>query len=457
MERIFAKGAEIPGAFGRTFQCLMDHTVGSALAPSDGYRSKTGRCGAPARIAGVGTVSNFNKLWLGQTISLLGSAMTQFALPTLAVLVLHATPVQLGTLIALETLPFPILGMIVGVVVDRLSRRQIMIAADLIRFAVLVSVPIAALSRVLGMPQLYAVALLSGTASAFFGIAYQSYLPALVPAERLTDANAKLEFSNSGAAMAGMAAAGILVQFVGAAFAIAADAVSYLASVASLLTIRAPEDRSAKPSLSLRQAVREIGEGLRVVFGSNDLRWILCATATTNFGGAMIMAVFFIYAYRGLHLQPGILGVVDGFANVGFVGALFAVRIRNRYGLRATLAGSLLVAGAGSMAILLAGVAVPYAVLFVQGAMLAIAVPIYNINQVSYRQALVDARLQGRMNATMRAFVWGTMPLGSLVGGWLGGVAGAPATIAAGALLSCAAAVFVLPLKERYPLGKNAG
>lgn len=379
--------------------------------------------------------------------------MTRFALPTMAVLMLHASAVQLGTLVALEMLPFPILGMIVGVVVDRTPRRRIMIIADLVRFAVLASVPITALLGVMGMPQLYAVALLTGTASAFFGIAYQSYLPAIVPAERLTDANAKLELSNSGAAMAGMALAGTLVQLAGAAFAIAADALSYLVSVASLLTISTAEGRDdARPRLSLRQAGREMAEGLRVVFGFNDLRWILCATATTNFGGAMIMAVFFIYAYRGLHLQPGLLGFVDGLANVGFVGALFAVRIRNRFGLRTTLAGSLLVAGAASMGILLAGVAAPYAVLFAQGAALAIAIPIYNINQVSYRQALVDVRLQGRMNATMRTFVWGTMPLGSLVGGWLGAAAGAPATIAVGAALSLAAAALVLPLEERDAL-----
>jgi MFS family permease len=394
-------------------------------------------------------VSNFNKLWLGQTISLLGSAVTMFALPTLAVLVLHATPVQLGALTALQTLPFPILGMFVGVVADRVSRRRIMIVADIVRFVALASIPIAAASRTLEMPQLYGVALVSGSASAFFGIAYLSYLPAIVPAKGLTGANAKLELSNSGSAMAGIALAGVLVQWIGAALAIAVDAVSYIASVISLLTIRAKEEPHEGPPLSLRQAGHEISEGLKVVFRSNDLRWILYATATSNLGGAMIMAVFFIYAYRLLHLQPGLLGLVDGFANLGFVGALFAVRVRNRLGLRATLVGSLLVTGLGSMCILLAGIAAPYVVLFAQGAVVAVAVPIYNINQVSYRQALVDARLQGRMNATMRTFVWGTMPLGSIIGGWLGALAGVPTTIACGALVSCLAALWILPLRVR--------
>jgi predicted MFS family arabinose efflux permease len=239
------------------------------------------------------------------------------------------------------------------------------------------------------------------------------------------------------------------VQLIGAPLAIAADAVSYIASVISLLTIRAAEEPHKGPRLSLRQAGREIAEGLKVVFRSDDLRWILYATATSNLGGAMIMAVFFIYAYRLLHLQPGLLGLVDGLANLGFVGALFAVRVRNRQGLRATLVGSLLVTGVGSMCILLAGIAAPYVVLFAQGAVVAVAVPIYNINQVSYRQALVDARLQGRMNATMRTFVWGTMPLGSIIGGWLGALAGVPTTIACGALVSCLAALWILPLRVR--------
>lgn len=394
-------------------------------------------------------MSDFNKLWLGQTVSLLGSAVTLFALPTLAVLVLHATALQVGALTALETLPFPVLGMLVGVIADRVSRRRIMIGADVVRLAALASIPLAALGKVLAMPQLYAVALITGSASAFFGISYQAYLPVLVPRERLTDANAKLEFSNSGSAMAGRAFAGVLVQWIGAAFALAVDAASYLVSVISLLTIRKHEPAHAGPPLTPRQAAREMREGLAVVFKSDDLRWILCATATTNFGSAMIMAVFFIFAYRILHVQPGLLGVVDGFANVGFIGAILAVRIRSRFGLRITLMGALFASGAASLAILLAVLGAPYVVLFVQGAIFAIAVPIYNVNQVSYRQGLIDVRLQGRMNATMRTFVWGTLPLGSIAGGWLGTVAGVQTTIAIGGLLACAAAVWILPLRSR--------
>src|SRR5215469_9279388 len=125
-------------------------------------------------------MSEFNKLWVGQTVSLVGTVLTNFALPTLAVLTLHASASQVGVLVALETLPFPILGMIVGVLADRLSRRKIMIVADIVRFFALATIPIAAASGVLHLPQLYAVSLVTGCASAFFGITYQAYLPVVV-------------------------------------------------------------------------------------------------------------------------------------------------------------------------------------------------------------------------------------------------------------------------------------
>ncbi len=394
-------------------------------------------------------MSEFQKLWAGQTVSLLGTALTNFALPTLAVLVLHATAPEVGTIAALQTLPFPLLGMFVGVIADRYSRRRIMIAADWVRFIVLASVPIAAFLGILKLPQLYAVALLGGTASAFFGITYQSYLPVLVPAEQLTGANTKLEFSNSASQMAGSALAGGFVQWIGAAGAIAIDAVSYLVSVASLGLIRTREPKHDGPPLSFRQGLREIGEGLSFVLHASDLRWIATATATSNLGASMIDAVILIYAYRVLHLKPGLLGLAFGLAELGFVGALFSTKIRKRCGLRPSLIVALLAAAVGAAAYLLGQIGWPYLAVFVGSAIITIATPIYNINQVSYRQALTNVSMQGRVNATMRTFVWATLPLGALVGGYLGGVAGIPATIAVGATICGLAALWLVPFRER--------
>lgn len=394
-------------------------------------------------------MNEFNKLWAGQTISLLGSALTMFALPTLAVLVLHASPVEVGALTALQALPFPILGMLVGVLADRLSRRRIMIVADIVRFGALGTIPLTAAFGMLRMPQLYAVSLVTGCASAFFGITYQSYLPVLVSRDRLTDANTKLEFSNSAASMSGNALAGALVQWIGAAAAIAFDAFTYLVSVASLVMIHAPEPEHDGPPLSLRQALREMLEGVNVVFHSPDLRWIASATATINFGGSVVNAVLLIYAYRILHLQPGLLGVVFGVAEVGFIGALFATRVRKWLGLRSALIISLVVDGVATACMLLAQTTQPYVVLFLTTAAITLFIPVYNVNQVSYRQALVDVRMQGRMNATIRTFVWGTIPLGALAGGYAGSAIGVQATIAVGAAISAVSALWLLPLRER--------
>lgn len=394
-------------------------------------------------------MTNFNKLWAGQTISLLGSALTTFALPTLAVVVLHATPIQLGLLTAMETLPFPIFGVFIGVLADRWPRRRIMIIADVTRFLFLATIPIAASLGRLNLGLLYVVGLASGIGSAFFGITYQSYLPEIVAKDRLMDANMKLEFSNSGSNMAGSALAGVLVQFVGAVAAIGVDAASYIFSVLSLSQIHATPSKHHGPTLSPRQLQRDIGEGLQIVWHSSDLRWIAAATATTNFGGAMISVVTLLYAYRILHVQPGLLGVVYGFAELGFIGALLSPRIRGRFGLRATLIGSLVLSALAAGCMLLAQFMAPYVVLFIGAAISAISVPIYNINQVSYRQALIDIGLQGRVNATIRTFVWGTMPLGALAGGWLATWTDAPRTILAGSIVAGLAALWLLPIRER--------
>jgi predicted MFS family arabinose efflux permease len=249
--------------------------------------------------------------------------------------------------------------------------------------------------------------------------------------------------------MIGNALGGILIQWIGAVFAVAIDAISYLVSIASLAMMRVHERPHEGPSLTFRQGLAEMREGLQVVLQSPDLRWIAGSTATINFGLSFIGAVIFIYAYRQLHMQPGPLGIIWGVGEVGFIGALLAVSVRKRLGLRATLISMALLGGASQAVLLFAQSGWPYVFYFVSAAAFNITVPIYNVNQISYRQALVDERLQGRMNATMRTIVWGTLPLGAWVGGWLGTVVGVPATIAIGSAVSAGAALWLIPLRER--------
>jgi MFS family permease len=351
-------------------------------------------------------------------------------------------------------LPFPALGLLVGVWVDRLPRRGVLVAADGGRVFLLAVIPLAAFCGVLQLWHVYAVGLCAGICTVFFDVAYQSYLPALVEREDLADANARLEVSNSASKIAGNALGGVLVASVGAALAVGLDALSYVVSVLSLLLIRKVEPRHAGPTLTLRQLRAEIVEGLQLVLRAPDLRRIAFATGTTNFGSSMAGAVTLIFAYRTLHFNPGLLGILYGIANLGFIGALLSSRLRDRFGLRNVLIVSLAASGAAGSLVLLAKLGAAPLFIVLSTAISAIAVPIYNVNQISYRQAIVASSLQGRLNATIRTFIWGTIPLGSLAGGFLAGIVGVEWTIAAGSILSVTAAAWLWDLRVR-PVSPN--
>lgn len=368
----------------------------------------------------------FLKLWAGQGVSEIGSQVSLLALPTVAILVLGATPFQVGLLGACETLAFPVLGLVAGVYVDRLRRRPIMIACDVGRLLALASVPVAFALGVLSMPQLYAVALITGVGTVFFDVAYQSYLPALIPRADLIEGNTKLQVTGSVAQMAGPALGGFLIQLLGPARAVAADAASFLISVVSLVWIRRPEPPSAPASASGRRGFfAEMWEGILVVFGNSTIWKIAGSTSTSNFGSNLFFAVFLIFLYRVLHLSPGTVGVIFAAGAVGgLLGALTAAWIPRRIGLGPTLFVTMLVSGLSMILIPLAqyGFAVP--LLFASMFVTSFVIPVYNINQVSLRQAIVPDRLQGRMNATVRTIIWGTNPIGAFIGGIIGSTYG---------------------------------
>jgi len=277
--------------------------------------------------------AEFTKLWIGQSISRLGSQISVFALPTFAVLGLHATPLQLGTLAALQFVPFPLFGLIAGVWLDRLPRRSVMIAADAARFVLLASIPLVAAFHDVSWLQLYAVAFLAGTCSVFFDIGYASLVPSVVSREALPAANARMGFSDSAAQIAGNALGGAIVHALGAARAIGVDALSYLASIASLVLMKAPPVEPAAAEARAPGAFRrELVEGVRWVLANRDLRAIAAATATANLGISMSNAVLFLFYYRELHLDAGAVGLILGLSNIGFVGALFSAGLTRRLG-----------------------------------------------------------------------------------------------------------------------------
>jgi len=390
--------------------------------------------------------ADFLKLWTGETVSVFGSQVTLLAVPTVAILILHAGPFQVGLLSALEFLAFPTLGLVAGVYADRLRRRPIMIACDLGRMLALGSIPLAFVLNLLTLEQLYVVALLTGIFTVFFDVSYQSYLPVLVDRPNLIEGNTKLEITRSTAQVAGPAVAGFLIQLIGGAKAVAVDAVSFLFSALALALIKTPEPEPRPSTASGATGfIPEMREGIEVVFGSPILWRIAGCTATTNLGSNMIFgAVLLVFAYRQLHLSAGVVGVIFAITSVGgLAGALIAAWVARRLGIGPTLGISIVIGGLALLATPIAAVAAPVLVLAVTGFIGGITGPVYNIAQVSLRQAITPDRVQGRMNATMRTIVWGTIPLGAFIGGILGTSIGLVQTIVLGGIVSLLAALWI--------------
>ena len=381
---------------------------------------------------------DFVKLWSAETISQFGTQVTLLALPIIAATTLNVTPFEFGLLATIEFLPFILLSLPAGVWVDRLRRRPILIAGDLIRAAALSSIPVAFALNSLTIWQLYVVGFINGCATVFFDVAYQSYLPSLVERDQIVDGNSKLETSRSAAQITGPGVAGVLIGAFSAPFAIVLDALSFVASALFMFAIRrhetAPEPRlneqGERPSMR-----SEITEGLRYVGRHPLLRNIAATTGLSNFFSNVVFSILILYLVRELSFTPELLGLAFSVGSVGFlVGALTANRVARRFGVGPTIVGSALTFGPGALLIAIAppNLAVPLvaASVFIAG----LGGAIYNINQVSLRQAITPERMQGRMNATMRFIVWGTIPIGSTIGGFLGGVIGLHETIWIGAI-----------------------
>jgi MFS family permease len=371
---------------------------------------------------------DFLKLWAGQSISQLGSQVSLLAIPLTAVVALGANAFQAGLLGTFEFLPFLLVGLPAGVWVDRMARRPVLIVADVGRAVALASIPVAAGLHSLHMAQLYAVSFAVGVLTVFFDVAYQSYLPSLVEREQLVEGNGRLEFARATAEIAGPGLGGALVGLVGAAVAVAADAASYVASVVSLLLIRRAEEVEPRRAGSSMRS--ELVEGVRYVWGHRLLRPIAMCTGIGNYFSHIAVAVLILYAVRDLGLSAGLIGLWFSVGSLGApVGAVLAGRAARWLGAGRTIviAAALYSVGWVFPPLATRGFALP--LLIASGLLGSTFGVVYNITQVSLRQAITPRRIQGRMNATMRFLVWGTIPLGAFTGGVLGSTVGLRTTL----------------------------
>jgi MFS family permease len=339
---------------------------------------------------------DFRGLFLSTTVAQFGYQITSLALPLAAVLALDVSEFEVGVLSSMTMIAFLLIGLPAGAWIDRMRRRRVLIVSDLVRAAVLFTVPIAWWAGALTIWQLYAVALVIGVFTVFFDVSYQSYLPHLVGRANLVEGNAKLETVRSTAQLGGPVLAGQLIEWLTAPVALAFDAVAMGASALFLVRIRR---REPKPEVAHDARIgAEIREGLSFVFKNRILASIVACTSWWNLWMGAFMAMIVVFLPRDLGLTPGEIGLVFGVFGVGAV--------------------------------------------------------VYNVNQVSFRQRLTPDRMLGRMNATVRFLAWGLSAVGALIGGVLGELLGARATLWIAAAGVCLAflPVFLSPLRDMRDL-----
>jgi len=396
---------------------------------------------------------NFLKLWTSDTISQFGTQFSGYAIPFTALL-LTSDPLAFSILNASAFIGFAVFALFIGVYVDRHRRQRIMTLANIGRGIFLGLIPLAAVTGTLtraGMPLLYVVSFMVGLLTVFFDVSYQAILPSLVDRSQLVEGNSKLEWSRSGAQVVGPGMAGLVVQAVYPPLAIAIDATSYMASASVLSRIK--QDEIIKPSTA--SVWHDLKEGLAIVLKDKSLRSIAGSTATSNFFSNVIFSILILYLVRQLGYTAAVVGAIFLIGGLGaFGGIALSSRLTRLFGVGPVIIAGMILGGLGTIPYALANsslsapifsaTGIPVLgsfrldlnalILMMGGFVTSIGVVVYNINQVSLRQAIVPKSIQGRMNASMRWIVWGTIPAGAIAGGVLAEVFGLRGAIVLGVI-----------------------
>ncbi|MEV4266026.1 MFS transporter [Kribbella sp. NPDC049584] len=359
---------------------------------------------------------DFRSLWFGESVSLLGDQVATLALPTAAVISLGASATEVGGLNAVGTVAYPVLGLFAGALMDRVRRRPVMIAANAVRMTCFVVLVVCAAAGWVSLPLLYVVAGVVGTATIFFDIAYQTYLPSLLVGDDLARGNVRLELSNSVSRLAGPSVGGPLLQFGGLAAAFGANAASFAASMIGIASIRTPEHQPERPDRRTH-LLADIVAGIRVVWRNPILRSLTTSAALRNLGINANRTVLIVFMYRTLDLSAGAVGVVFTVGAVGAItGAATTTWLLRRIGVGRTL----LLTGLEGMIWLLAPLSLlGGAPLWLMGLMFVSSMwlPVWNATVITLRQRITPAAFLGRVQATARTINLSTIPVGALIGG----------------------------------------
>lgn len=397
------------------------------------------------KVDGLWRNPDFVKLWAGETVSDLGSHLGQAALLFTAVIVVHASPLEVGLLSAASLLPQVVLGLLAGVWVDRLRRRPLMITADVARFALLATIPLSYAVASLTIWQLFGVAFGTGVFTVLFDVAYLTYLPTLVEKEAVLEGNSKLAASHAVSEVAGFGLSGWLVQLLNGPTAILIDALSFLASAAAVIGIRKTEPLP-KPAREREGVRREIIAGARAIGRQPVLRATAAAQATAGFAFRAYGAVLLLYAIDDLGFKPGVLGLVWAVGGVAsLAGAMYAGRAAARLGLGPAMTLGLVGMGAAMLLLPAAHDASFFALMLMTGQQFGDGLyVIWDVNEVSLRQSITPADVLGRVNAGFRVAFQGAMLAGALAGGVLGEIIGLRMTLVLASCLLMADALIIV-------------
>jgi MFS family permease len=369
----------------------------------------------------------FLALWAASTVSTFGSFVTRIALPFVAIETLRAGPIEVAALRSLELVAMLLVGFVAGAWVDRLRRRPVMIWADLGRAALLGSIPLAAVGGWLTLAHVFVVAAAAAVLTTFFDAADNAYLPSIVERRDLVRANGALQATSAAVEFVAFGAAGFLVRLLTAPIAIAIDAVSFLVSAGFLGAIRRREP-PPPPAAEREPIVSEIRAGLVLVVRDPVLRGLLWGTMGLAAMWGVFGAVFLLFASGTLGLDAAAIGVVAALGGFGsLLGALLAERTAGRIGLGRLVIATLLLAAVGNLLIPLAPAGLPLlAIGFLVGQQLVgdTAVTMFDVTEVSLRQARVADRSLGRVNATVGVLTVLAQLGGTILGGLVAEAAG---------------------------------
>jgi MFS family permease len=396
---------------------------------------------------------DFLRLWSAQAVSAFGARITREGLPLAAVMTLDAEPAQLGVLAALSMGPGLVVGLLAGGFVDRSRRRTILIGADLARFAVLMTVPLAAWLTLLSIEQLYIVAALVGAASVLFDLADNAFLPGLVGPDQLMEGNSKLGVTDSTAEIGGPALAGLLFQGLTAPFAIAVNAATYLASALLLGGIRAAEP-PPQASSGPQHPGRDLADGWRAIMARPLVRPLLFMTMAQTLFFSFFAGLYALWALRHLGISPAALGLVIAVGGVGaLLGALLAPWMTHLLGIGPAIVVCGVVSGLSAFLIPLAPADPAGAVAFMAAAQLlgdsfglAAMIP-----ATTLQQTVIPSALLGRTGAIFHIARGGLAVIGALLGGALAGSIGVRETL----LVACAGVTLAPAILLASPLWRT--